>query len=110
MDITTGREFPFTNPQDDRHLYPTPPSGFSYDIYDHLVADQTRLLPKQNVFSNKIHRLNKEYIRHILQVGQWLPNAHPGLVTTCDACGKTPLTKCFNLGTDDICLACANKV
>lgn len=38
MDVTTGREFPFVNPQDDPHKYPRPPPGFRYDIGGRLVA------------------------------------------------------------------------
>lgn len=40
MDITTGREFPFSNPQDDPHLYPVPPNGFMYNIDGTLTANQ----------------------------------------------------------------------
>jgi hypothetical protein len=38
MDPRTGREFNFTNPQDDPELYPSPPAGFQYDIDGHLIA------------------------------------------------------------------------
>jgi hypothetical protein len=38
MDPATGREFSWTNPQDDPELYPTPPPGFRYDLEGHLVA------------------------------------------------------------------------
>lgn len=31
MNITTGREFSHTNPQDDPKLYPRLPEGFLYD-------------------------------------------------------------------------------
>lgn len=42
MDITTGREFPFTNPQDDPQLYPEPPPGFWYDLDGRLCAMPSR--------------------------------------------------------------------
>lgn len=32
MNSETGREFSFTNPQDDPDLYPTPPPGYHYDL------------------------------------------------------------------------------
>jgi hypothetical protein len=38
MDVVTGREFPFKNPQDDPKEYPKPPAGFKYDISGKLVA------------------------------------------------------------------------
>lgn len=38
MNIDTGREFPFTNPQDDPQLYAPPPPGFSYDLDGRLRA------------------------------------------------------------------------
>ena len=38
MNIETGREFKFANPQDDPHLYPSPPTGFGYDINGRLQA------------------------------------------------------------------------
>lgn len=38
MNIETGREFEFVNPQDDPHLYPRPPAGFGYDIGGRLQA------------------------------------------------------------------------
>lgn len=38
MNIETGREFSFTNPQDDPDLYPRPPPGFSYDLEGRLRA------------------------------------------------------------------------
>lgn len=38
MDIETGREFSWTNPDDDPELYPTPPPGFYYDLEGRLVA------------------------------------------------------------------------
>jgi hypothetical protein len=37
MNIATGREFEFKNPQDDPHLYPKPPAGFYYR-YDGTLA------------------------------------------------------------------------
>ena len=40
MNIETGREFSFTNPQDDPHLYPKLPIGFSYDIYGKIRGNQ----------------------------------------------------------------------
>jgi len=41
MDITTGREFKFTNPQDDPNLYPEPPKGYEYSIYGKLYKVKT---------------------------------------------------------------------
>lgn len=38
MNIDTGREFSFTNPQDDPELYPPAPPGFSYDLSGRLMA------------------------------------------------------------------------
>lgn len=38
MNLHTGREFDWTNPQDDPHLYPPAPDGFDYDRYGNLVA------------------------------------------------------------------------
>jgi len=43
MNRTTGREFSFTNPQDDPHLYPQPPAGFSYDLDGTLKAEPRHL-------------------------------------------------------------------
>jgi hypothetical protein len=36
MNINTGREFSFTNPQDDRDSFSTPPQGFRYNYDGHL--------------------------------------------------------------------------
>lgn len=41
MNIDTGREFSYVNPQDDRHLYPTPPPGFYYR-YDGSIVGAPR--------------------------------------------------------------------
>jgi hypothetical protein len=38
MNCDTGREFDFTNPQDDPHLYAPPPTGFAYSYDGTLVA------------------------------------------------------------------------
>lgn len=38
MNSETGREFDFTNPQDDPHLYASPPPGFAYRYDGTLVA------------------------------------------------------------------------
>jgi hypothetical protein len=39
MDIDTGREFSFHNPQDDHQDYPVLPPGFRYDLYGHIIRD-----------------------------------------------------------------------
>ena len=49
MNIDTGREFNFTNPQDDPDLYPTPPTGFSYDINGKLIVEN---IPKLDADGN----------------------------------------------------------
>lgn len=49
MDITTGREFKFTNPQDDPNLYPKPPKGYEYSIYGDLYKVKAPSIEK---FSN----------------------------------------------------------
>jgi hypothetical protein len=36
MDYRTLREFMFTNPQDDPHLYPRLPPAYYYDIYGNV--------------------------------------------------------------------------
>ena len=38
MNINTGREFDFKNPQDDKHLYPELPEGFRYNLDGTLSA------------------------------------------------------------------------
>lgn len=38
MDVTTGREFSYVNPQDDPHLYPQPPPGFAYSYKGTLMG------------------------------------------------------------------------
>lgn len=38
MNCQTGREFNFTNPQDDPQLYPKLPEGFHYDLYGNVKA------------------------------------------------------------------------
>ena len=52
MNIETGREFSFTNPQDDPELYPPLPPGFRYTIYGKVVKRQPylrkRTVPVQN--------------------------------------------------------------
>ena len=52
MNPKTGREFSFTNPQDDPDLYPTPPKGFQYDLNGKLV-----IIPNNN---NKNNNNNKK--------------------------------------------------
>ena len=47
MNINTGREFDFTNPQDDPQKYATSPPGFRYDWKGRLVAN-----PMSNNMSN----------------------------------------------------------
>ena len=45
MNIDTGREFSEINPQDDPHLYPNLPPGFSYD-FDGRIRANPRLPPE----------------------------------------------------------------
>lgn len=45
MDITTGREFPYTNPQDDPELYPRLPPGLRYSYDGSIHAEPIRTLP-----------------------------------------------------------------
>ena len=54
MNIETGREFSFTNPQDDPHLYPKLPSGFYYDLNGRVVA-----LPVNKKIDNKKYPIRK---------------------------------------------------
>lgn len=48
MNIDTGREFPFTNPQDDPECYQPPPSGFDYDYNGRLIARPIYDMSKKN--------------------------------------------------------------
>ena len=80
MDITTGREFPFTNPQDDPGMYPRPPPGFGYDYQGRLVG-----VPRTNA------------------VGGPHPNVR------CDGCGSRSLKiryKCLQCPDFDFCEKC----
>ena len=56
MNIDSGREFSFTNPQDNPELYPTPPKGFGYDLDGHLIA-----LPK---IPSEKHLLRNPYYQY----------------------------------------------
>ncbi len=60
MDIATGREFSFVNPQDDPELYPNPPDGFTYNIDGKLVG-----IPKPLIQNS----LNREAFRKRLTRG-----------------------------------------
>lgn len=126
MNIETGREFGFTNPQDDPHLYAAPPPGFSYNIDGTLraVPSYNRAVnrpfqPPRPSFSS-VHRttqvnpvtttLTPLQIRDILQRGTFLPNARgPGKITYCDACRKSGLQQSIAYEQYDICLNCAQK-
>lgn len=61
MNVSTGREFSYTNPQDDPHLYPAPPSGFQYDCEGRLCATPQEPVPnrEQNEEDNQ-KKINKE--------------------------------------------------
>ena len=48
MNCETGREFNFTNPQDDPHLYAPPPVGFAYSYDGTLVAVPMTSRPTSN--------------------------------------------------------------
>ncbi len=81
MNIDTGREFDFPNPQDDADMYPTPPLGFRLDYTGNLRADWNPPQVSSNVdplvarLEAQISRLTadlqraKEYI--IRLGGQW---------------------------------------
>lgn len=49
MDVTTGREFSETNPQDDPHLYPRLPAGLSYDFNGNVRAMPRLSQPPQQI-------------------------------------------------------------
>lgn len=115
MNIQTGREFTFTNPQDDPHLYANPPAGFSYR-YDGTLIAVPRARPIFPTFSHRSAQtqqpqsLSATQIRNILQNGQFLPNARgPGKNTFCDVCQKRDLRQSIAYQDFDICLECAQK-
>lgn len=126
MNIETGREFGFTNPQDDPQLYPRPPSGFRYNIDGTLQAipfynsavnrpfqpprtSQNRVYPTPTT-TNPAATLNQSEIQYVLQNGQFLPDARgPGKITYCDVCRKSNLKQSIAYRNYDICLDCAQK-
>lgn len=90
MNVETGREFPFTNPQDDPELYRTPPSGYQYDLEGRLVA-----LPR--FFGKPRHGTN--YSTTTMK--------HPGV--KCDLCRKGingVRYKCLDCQDFDFCTDC----
>ena len=118
MNLETGREFGFTNPQDDPHLYATPPPGFSYS-YDGTLVGVPRHRPTMPSFSHQQTNvlpsptrktLSSQEIRQILLQGTFLPNARgPGKVTYCDVCQKSGLKQSIAYNSYDICLNCAQR-
>lgn len=63
MDPNTGREFSFTNPQDDPEAYPRLPDGFHYGLDGSLVG-----IPRQrdsfHDFASELSRQKEEHMRH----------------------------------------------
>ncbi len=78
MNIDTGREFSFPNPQDDPHLYPQPPLGFNYNYNSHLIGipyDKSNENDNSPIPSNQ----NREkLLEKILE--DFEPDGHRGLI------------------------------
>ena len=58
MNINTGREFSWTNPQDDRELYPRPPPGFYYDLSGRLAAKPCYTSSPLDTFTTQVKDFN----------------------------------------------------
>ncbi len=84
MNIDTGREFPFQNPQDDPERYPQPPPGYYHDYdgtlkvgYNHHTPRFPNMNPEIARLEAQVARLTAElqrvekYIRHL--GGSWPP-------------------------------------
>lgn len=65
MNIETGREFSFTNPQDDPQLYPQLPHGFRYDVYGNVI-NIPNLQDQVNELRNDI-RLLQDQIAELIR-------------------------------------------
>ena len=71
MDPATGREFSFTNPQDDPQLYPPIPDGFTYDLDGTVRAipqaprlSDTRTVYEEPIFKGPNIEITGNYIMY----------------------------------------------